>query len=79
MSNKAKYDQIFLDTFEIAAEQLDEHLSYQSIDSWDSVGHMSLIAALEDEFGVVFEMDDIIDFGTYFTGFETMRKYGIEM
>ena len=79
MSNKAKYDEIFIETFEISAEQLNESLEYQSIGPWDSVGHMALMAALEDAFDIMLEMDDIIDFGTYLTGIETMKKYGVEM
>jgi len=79
MSNKAKYDEIFIETFEISADQLNESLEYQSIEPWDSVGHMALMAALEDAFDIMLEMDDIIDFGTYLTGIETMKKYGVEM
>lgn len=79
MSNKAKYDEIFMETFEISIDQLNESLKYQSIESWDSVGHMALIAALEDTFDIMLDMDDIIDFGTYLTGIETMKKYGVEM
>ncbi|MDA8631258.1 acyl carrier protein [Litoricolaceae bacterium] len=79
MSNKMKYDEIFIETFEISAEQLNESLEYQSIEPWDSVGHMALMAALEDAFDIMLEMDDIIDFGTYLTGIETMKKYGVEM
>jgi len=79
MSNKDKYDEIFMETFEISADQLNEALEYQSIESWDSVGHMALMAALEDTFDIMLEMDDIIDFGTYLTGIETMKKYGVKM
>ena len=79
MKNKKKYDEIFMDVFEINNDQLTNDLEYQSIDSWDSVGHMALMAALEDEFDISLEMDDIIDFGSYITGIETMKKYGIEM
>lgn len=79
MSNKQKYDEIFIEVFEVTGEQLNENLEYQSIEPWDSVGHMTLMAALEDEFDVMLEMDDIIDFGNYLTGIETMKKYGVEM
>ncbi|MET0105805.1 MAG: acyl carrier protein [Sedimenticola sp.] len=79
MSNKQKYDEIFMEVFEISSEQLNENLEYQSIELWDSVGHMALMAALEDEFDIMLEMDDIIDFGTYMTGIETMKKYGVQM
>jgi len=79
MSNKQKYDEIFIEIFEVNADELNEMLEYQSIESWDSVGHMALMAALEDEFDIMLEMDDIIDFGTYLTGIETMKKYGVDM
>jgi acyl carrier protein len=78
MTNKAKYDAIFMEVFEISLSDLTDDLEYQSISSWDSVGHMSLIAELEDEFDVMLEMDDIVDFGSYKTGIETMKKYGVE-
>ena len=79
MSNKQKYDEIFMEVFEISTDQLNESLEYQSIEPWDSVGHMALMAALEDEFEITLEMDDIIDFGNYLTGIETMKRYGVEM
>ncbi len=79
MSNKQKYNEIFMEEFEITSDQLNESLEYQSIAPWDSVGHMALMAALEDAFDIMLEMDDIIDFGTYMTGIETMRKYGVDM
>ena len=78
MPNKAKYDAIFIEVFEIEQSDLTDDLEYQSIPSWDSVGHMSLMAELEDGFDVMLEMDDIVDFGSYNTGIETMKKYGVE-
>jgi acyl carrier protein len=78
MTNKAKYDAIFIEVFEINLSDLTDDLEYQSIPSWDSVGHMALMAELEDGFDVMLEMDDIVDFGSYKTGIETMKKYGVE-
>ena len=78
MTNKAKYDAVFMEIFEIEQSDLTEELEYQSIDSWDSVGHMSLMAELEDVFDIMLEMDDIVDFGSYNTGIETLKKYGVE-
>jgi acyl carrier protein len=78
MTNKAKYDAIFIEVFEINLSDLTDDLAYQSITTWDSVGHMALMAALEDGFDVMLEMDDIVDFGSYKTGIETMKKYGVE-
>jgi acyl carrier protein len=78
MSNKAKYDEAFIETFEIEQGDLTDALEYQSIESWDSVGHMALIAELEDIFDISLEMDDVIDFGSYNTGLKTLEKYGVK-
>ena len=78
MNNKAKYDEAFIEMFEIEQADLNEKLEYQSIKTWDSVGHMALIAELEDVFDISLEMDDVIDFGSYMTGIKTMEKYGVQ-
>lgn len=78
MSNKEKYDCAFIEVFEIKKEELDENLEYQSITNWDSVGHMALVAELEDLFDISLDMDDVIDFGSYTTGLETLKKYGVQ-
>lgn len=79
MSNREKYDNAFIESFEIKKEALNKELEYQSIPEWDSVGHMSLVAALEDTFDIMMEMDDIVDFGSYETGIDTLKKYGVDV
>ncbi len=79
MSNREKYDNAFIESFEIKKEALNKGLEYQSIPQWDSVGHMSLVAALEDTFDIMMEMDDIVDFGSYETGIGTLKKYGVDV
>jgi acyl carrier protein len=78
MTNIEKYRQAFMDSFEIGENALD-NLTFQSIPQWDSVGHMSLIAALEDTFDIMFDTDDIVDLNSFQKGIETMKKYGIEI
>lgn len=78
MSAQKKYDDAFIEVFEIEVNELNEGLEYQSIRAWDSVGHMALMAALEDAFDIMLEMDDIVEFGSYVTGRETLKKYGVE-
>lgn len=77
MTNREKYDRAFMDSLSVGASQLGADLVYQSVPAWDSVGHMSLIAALEDTFGFMMEMDDVIDFSGYEKGIATLAKYGI--
>jgi|TARA_B100000315_G_C14286404_1_gene455405 acyl carrier protein len=77
MNNKQKYDQVYIETFSIDEDQL-KNLEYNSIPEWDSVGHMGLIAELEEVFDIMMEMDDIIDFSSYKKGLELIAKYGVE-
>jgi acyl carrier protein len=79
VSAKETYDNVFVDCFGVDASQLNAELTYQSIEEWDSVGHMAMVAQLEDAFGIMLEMDDIIDFASYTVGIETLKKYGIEI
>ena len=78
MSNIDKYKKVFVESFEIKPEEADD-LKYQDIPQWDSVGHMSMIASLEDEFDIMMEMEDIIDFSSFKKGIETLKKYDIEI
>lgn len=78
MTNREKYDSAFMTVFEVGADQLTDGLEYQSIKAWDSVGHMALVAELEDLFDIMLEMDDVVDFGSYKTGLKTLEKYGVK-
>ena len=76
MSNIKKYNNSFCETFEVEEDVLKE-LEYQSIQAWDSVGHMALMASLEDSFDIEMEIDDIIDFSSYKVGMKVLKKYGV--
>ncbi|WP_342382503.1 acyl carrier protein [Bacteroides ovatus] len=79
MTNIEKYNQVFTSTLEIAENQL-KGLSYQSVELWDSVGHMTLVANLEDTFDIMMETDDIINLSSYEKGIEILKeKYGVEL
>ena len=74
-----KYDKAFITAFDIDEKTLGPSLKYESIQEWDSIGHMALIAELEDAFEISMEMDDIIDFSSYEKGMELMKKYDIDV
>ena len=78
MTQIEKYNNIFIELFGVKKDEL-EALVYQSVASWDSVGHMGLMAALEEGFDVMLETEDIISFASYNNGKEILRKYGIEI
>ena len=78
MNNKQKYDQVFIESFSIDESVLGDDLVYNTIQAWDSIGHMEMIAGIEDAFDIMMETDDIIDFSSYKKGFELLAKYGVE-
>jgi acyl carrier protein len=79
MSNLEKYKNAFVEGLEIEEELVKEGLEYQSIPQWDSVGHMGLVASIEDAFDIMMDTDDIIDFSSYEKGIELLKKYDVEI
>ena len=78
MTNLEKYNNAFCETLQVSEGELNS-LQYQGVDLWDSVGHMTLMAALEDAFDIMMETDDIVDFSSYEKGKEILKKYDVEI
>ena len=78
MTNLEKYNAAFCETLSVEEAQL-AGLKYQGVPNWDSVGHMTLVAAIEDAFDIMMEMDDIIDLSSYEKGKELLKKYEVEL
>ncbi|MEF9878985.1 MAG: acyl carrier protein [Clostridia bacterium] len=78
MTNLEKYQKAFCEALEVD-EKTVSSLVYGESDAWDSVGHMTLIAALEDAFDIMVDMDDIIDLSSFEKGKEILRKYDVDI
>jgi acyl carrier protein len=50
---------VFADVFEMPIEEVRADLSPENVENWDSSRHLSLVIALEQEFGVQFEPEEI--------------------
>ena len=79
MSTVAKYSEIFKTALNISDDKLNKNLKYNEIDEWDSIGHMTLVAALEEEYKITLETDDIIDFSSFKKGMEILKKYKVNI
>ena len=51
--------QIMADVFEITLEQINIESTQDNIDAWDSLKHLNLVVALEEEFGIYFPVEEI--------------------
>ena len=78
MTNLQKYENAFTGTLSVSNTELTD-LTYQGVANWDSVGHMALVAAIEEAFDIMMDTDDIIDFSSFEKGKEIMRKYDVEL
>lgn len=54
-----KLAEIFASVFEVPLDVVND-IEYQSVDAWDSIGHMMMISEVEEEFGISIPMDDVI-------------------
>ena len=79
MSTVEKYSEIFKTSLNVDADKVNENLKYNEIDEWDSIGHMTLMAALEEEYKISLETDDIVDFSSFKKGIEILKKYNIKI
>ena len=79
MTNLEKYNKIFMESFSLQIEKLDENLLYESVPDWDSVGHMGLISEIEQVFNIEMETDDIIEFSSYNRGKEIIKNCGVDL
>jgi acyl carrier protein len=50
-------------------------LTYRGHPNWSSLGHMALVAALEDRFDVMLDSEDILEMSSYGKVVQIMRKY----
>ena len=79
MTNREKYDQVFIKNFSIDATALDSDPEYNKVSGWDSIGHMDMMADIEDAFSIVLDGDDIVNFSSYKKGLEILAKYNVQI
>lgn len=66
---------VFKEVFSISDDIDNNILIYNEYNGWDSVAHMTLIAALEDEFDEMLETDDILEMSSFNKAVEIMSKF----
>ena len=77
-SMEEKYKKTFINALSLDANQKVDDISYNEIDEWDSIGHMTLVSELEGAFDVTFDTDDIVNFSSYKEGRKILQKLGVK-
>ena len=52
---------IFQDIFDDETLTVNQNTTAKDIEDWDSLSHITLIGAVEDEFGMKFSMKEVVD------------------
>jgi acyl carrier protein len=69
--------QVFAESLMVDPAVVVDDLAYQSIKEWDSVAHMVLVTALEDNFDIMLDTDDIIAMSSVARVREILAKYDV--
>lgn len=79
MTNLEKFNNAFVEVFSVETAKLNDDFSKDTVNEWDSVHQLSIVANLEENFDVLFEPEDIMAFTSYKAAKEIMNKYDIQL
>lgn len=78
MTNIEKLKNAFVEGLEIPVEEV-ETATMENVDKWDSIGQMSLVAMVEDEFDILLEPDEVMQFTSFEAGKSILKNHNIEL
>lgn len=79
MSNLEKLNRIFCEVFSANKGALNSNFSKDTVEGWDSVHQLSLTSLIEDEFDIMLDAEDILEFTSYDNAKAILTKYEIEL
>ena len=79
MENLEKYNNAFAQVFGAKSEELNDDYGKETVEEWDSVHQLSLIAELEEAFDIMFDPEDIMEMTSYAKGKELLAKYDVSI
>ena len=77
MSTLEKYNSVFAKAFNIDTAVLNDDFNSKSVEKWDSITQLALVTAMEDEFDIMMDTEDILGFNSYAGGKDIVSKYGV--
>ena len=79
MTNLEKLNKIFCEVFSVEETALNSEFNNCNVDGWDSVRQLSLTSSVEDEFDIMLDAEDILEFTSYDNAKQILAKYEIEL
>jgi len=79
MGNLEKFVELISEVFEIDKSDLSDELTPDDIEVWDSITHMDLMAKFEEEWGVTFDVEEMVEMETIGLIKEALVRHGVEL
>ena len=77
MTNLEKLNYIFCEVFSVEETALNNEFTKDNVVGWDSVRQLSLTTMVEDEFDIMLDAEDILEFISYDKAKQVLEKYEI--
>jgi acyl carrier protein len=65
---------VFADVFKLPREHVRGDLQPGDVPRWDSIGHMTLVLAIEEEFAIQCEVDEVMEFTSFQAILSTIER-----
>jgi acyl carrier protein len=75
--SKTKLLNLFQEVLNLEVVPDPAELKYNEFAGWDSVAHMSLVAAMETEFDIMMDIDDIVGMSDFDEAMKLLEKYDV--
>ena len=78
MTNLEIYKEIFAEVFGVDVSVVNDSFSKETVESWDSVHQLNIIALMEEKFDLMLDPEDIMACTSYVAGKEILVKKGVD-
>ncbi|MDP9202133.1 MAG: acyl carrier protein [Gemmatimonadota bacterium] len=78
MASETKLKQVLADVFGVDVSRINDAASVDTIEKWDSLNHLKLVLALEEQFGVSLSEERIVEMLNYPLVKAVLEEHGIE-
>lgn len=79
MENLEKLTNLFVEVFNVDASLINDNFGKDSVETWDSVHQLNIIALLEETFDLLLEPEDIMACTSFAKAKEILRKNDVEI
>jgi len=78
MDNNRLYKTI-AEVLGVPSDSINDDSSPETIPTWDSLNHLNIVMALEFEYGISMEVEDVLEMHNVGLIRKTLRKYGVDV